>query len=214
LVDQALNNLEESRGLLTELMADHPENDRYRELRLARGSRILEVLAQRESIDEAAARLMLLQSEWDDNRSGSARADARSQIDYGEFLMIRATIESRDGATEAARASLSEALEVILGVVEDAPDLAFARLQLAMAAYRYWELTGEFPMDRAQAELPRADDFDTYKQSCLDGNIAARLAVMQGDLAAAQGYTAYLLSKGYFEPGFIGFCRSRGLCGQ
>jgi hypothetical protein len=53
---------------------------------------------------------------------------------------------------------------------------------------------------------------DSYNRGCKEINLAARLAVMREDLPAAESYTSYLLEKGYFEPGFIRFCRSQGLC--
>jgi hypothetical protein len=87
-----------------------------------------------------------------------------------------------------------------------------AKTQLALAVYGYWDMTGDLPEERVLRQLPEVEKFDTYRRSCEDVNIAARLAVMRGDLVAAQSYTAYLLSKGYFEPGFIRFCRSRGVC--
>ena len=47
-----------------------------------------------------------------------------------------------------------------------------------------------------------------------DLDVAARIAVMKGELAVAERYTSSLLSKGYYEPGFIRFCRTRGVCVQ
>ena len=49
-------------------------------------------------------------------------------------------------------------------------------------------------------------------KSCDDASLAARLAVMNDEMVLAKDYTAYLLSKGFFEPEFVAFCKEYQIC--
>lgn len=49
-------------------------------------------------------------------------------------------------------------------------------------------------------------------RSCSDAHAAAKLSLIREDQALARKYTTYLLEKGYFEPGFVHFCRKYELC--
>ena len=43
-------------------------------------------------------------------------------------------------------------------------------------------------------------------------NLAARLAVAEGNLPRARKYVDYALGQGYFAPDFINFCKRYDLC--
>jgi hypothetical protein len=63
--------------------------------------------------------------------------------------------------------------------------------------------------------LAQVEDYSLSEppvRSCKFAGLAARQAVMRGDLASAGFYTDYLLGKGYYEPAFIRFCQAYDLC--
>jgi hypothetical protein len=164
--------------------------------------------------DEARIRLPGLQADWEQYIATEPGGEIRARINYAEFLLIRERIEVAAGEQAAAEAALQDATDILLQALDESPGLAIAKTQLALAVYDRWKLNGDLPDNQVAGQLPAVRDFEMHQRSCQDINMAARLAAVRGDQAALESYTSYLLSKGYFEPGFIRFCRSRGVCAQ
>jgi hypothetical protein len=78
---------------------------------------------------------------------------------------------------------------------------------LTLAAYRYWEITGELPAAETLSLLPDYRAFKDRTRACMDASMAIRKEVMLGDPARADDLVAYLLDKGYRESGFMRICR-------
>ncbi len=212
LAELALGNLQESAALMEALQAEHPENVRYSQLLTNRNSRALALLAHTGKLEDARAALGPLQEAWEQYLSSEESAELRRRTEYAEFLLTWEQIEAEIGDPAAAAEHLQRALDQLVQVVETSPDLGVARERLALAVYRYWERNGELPALDVEQWLPQVAGVDPYNRGCQEINLAARLSVMRGDLPAAESYTSYLLEKGYFEPGFVQFCRSQGLC--
>ena len=107
---------------------------------------------------------------------------------------------------------LDQAIAELGAVLEAAPDLRSAHDTLSVAAYMRWKYRSQPLPGELMAWVPgTGPDLDSVL-SCEDSKLGAYLAVMRRDLQAAESYTAYLLDKGYFEPGFIRFCREEDLC--
>ena len=51
-------------------------------------------------------------------------------------------------------------------------------------------------------------------QDCTYLDLSARMAMVEGDQAAARQRVDYLWAKNYREPGFTRFCRRNALCVQ
>ena len=49
-------------------------------------------------------------------------------------------------------------------------------------------------------------------ENCRSADLGARFALTRGEAGVARRYVDYALAKGYFEPGFIDFCRRYELC--
>jgi hypothetical protein len=73
-------------------------------------------------------------------------------------------------------------------------------------------LNDELPPSDWQALVEDCSLSDPPVSSCAQADLAARQAVMRGDLDAAKNYTDYLLDKRYQEPEFVRFCQDYGLC--
>jgi hypothetical protein len=107
---------------------------------------------------------------------------------------------------------LDQAIAELDAVLGAAPDLRSAHDTLSVAAYLHWKYRSRPLPGKLMAQVPEAGPDIGSVLSCEDAKLGAYLAVMRRDLQAAESYTAYLLDKGYFEPGFIRFCREEGLC--
>lgn len=212
LSDQSLSGLEESKALLEQLTAEFPDSIRYRLLPLYWHAQLLEVLAGTDRLDEALDQLTGLNEAWESLLAGDSWGDYRLRLRFADFLLIKADIQALGGDTNAAESTLRRYFEQSLQVIEKSPDTAIARTRLALGAYQFWSLTGSLPGHEVVIHLPSADSFETPPASCEDIELAARMAVMRGDLVAAESYTSYLLGKGYLDPTFIRFCRAKGTC--
>ena len=83
---------------------------------------------------------------------------------------------------------------------------------LAWVTFYYWEQFGAKPVE-ALALIPEGFlPAPGRIENCRTADLGARFALARGDEAAAREYVDYALNKGYFEPGFIGFCKDYGLC--
>ena len=85
---------------------------------------------------------------------------------------------------------------------------------MVRARYQWWQLNG---VDRAESSslIPALGQFPAGEfRSCIEADSAARVFVMQGDLARANREIVYLESSGYADPGFIRFCEETGLCAK
>ena len=92
------------------------------------------------------------------------------------------------------------------------PGDEFSYKTFALAAFTYWEQFGELPPG-ASEYYPEALLLEPGAiEECSSADLAARLAVAEGETARAREYVDYALSKGYFAPDFITFCKRYGLC--
>jgi hypothetical protein len=117
----------------------------------------------------------------------------------------------RAGDHEGAENLLTEAirhLEILLGNESDRESFMD---QLMTARFLYWQQTG--------LDLLGHDTFagieiglDSVGKSCQAQAILVRQAILLNETAVAEKFTAQLLTKGYYEPGFIRVCRQYQLC--
>ncbi len=108
---------------------------------------------------------------------------------------------------------LDEALEQL---TEDGHESAEISLEqsnkLMLAAFRYWEWQHKLPPTEVQTRLPNYKAGSDRVRACTEASMAARKAVMYGNMEQAQEYTDYLIEKGYREPDFVRFCSKYELC--
>jgi hypothetical protein len=210
--DYALENLRVSEVLLAGLAREHPENERYGWERLIKLQRISQILIDTERLDEAAD----LITQADAFMVGdTVKADAlppwKTQA-RASVLITRAELSRRRGLEEEARGFNLQAIHALAASVSESPAFARSRNSLALALFQYWQLNGEPP---PAGWLALVDDYSLSEppvRSCGHAELAARQAVMQGEIPTARYYTDYLLGKGFYEPGFVRFCRAYGLC--
>ena len=208
----AIENLRASEAQLAKLAREHPDHDEYswdRFLHLQWIGHILintgRVVAAQELILESA-RLMAEQMEKaNDLPHWKIRGVAR-------IGMSRSDLARDQGREEEARKFNLRALRALSENVLENPDIAKNRNWLATALFQYWQLNGEQPPADWLALVEDYSLSEPPVRSCMLAGLAARRAVMRGDLAAAKYYTDYLMGRGYYEPAFVRFCRAYDLC--
>jgi hypothetical protein len=170
------------------------------------------LLADFGEIERAASVAEALERDWSRFFEETSTPDVVARLEFGRYLIARSAISEAEGTLAEAGRFMDQALSELLKVTQSAPEMGRARELLALAAYRHWALYGASPEAAVMDMLPGPGSVLGRTPSCQDANIAARLEVMRGDLPMAEGYTSYLLEKGYFEPGFIRFCIRQNTC--
>ena len=133
------------------------------------------------------------------------------QVSCVDYSQLAWRLEKRVEADQA----LSEAMDRLSSLVSEKPENRLSLHLLAIAWFEYWSRHGALPSD--QACLPCWTDYlvdPKQVTSCDDASLAARLELMRGNISLAKDYTSYLLDKGFYEPGFVAFCRRHELCEQ
>ena len=210
--EEAVRSFEESTGIMRRIHEAEPDNQEleweglFREFRLAlllfemgkteRAWSILEPMAGR--VYELAR---------DPDHSSLLRA-----IEAGSFQNGLGQVMIARGQIEAGEAALRESLEALAKLARDKPDVRETLVALAWASFDYWQQLGLYPAEARALLPPDLLPEPEAVESCTAANLAARLAVAEGDLPRARRYVDYALGQGYFAPDFITFCQRYGLC--
>jgi tetratricopeptide (TPR) repeat protein len=212
--EQALMNLQESHDLLSQLAEQDNENPVLRWKALMRDHWMMnirfwteqpetlwpEISAQKQKLDT-----FFLKEDLEEFKMSAQYAD--SLIDYSLFAW------QADRREEADRI-LDEATDRLSNLVSRNPENRQSRRLLASALFEHWARRGMLPANEAAATLKNYLVNPERVTSCDDASLAARLELMRGNIFLAKDYTSYLLGKGFFEPGFVAFCKRYELCDQ
>jgi len=212
LTEQALEGLRESQTLLEQQLEKDPSNLAVHWEILLRRQRINWILANSADYREAWAESGILESDFKAAFASGMQADYQAAVEFAEFSINQSSLAHRMGDVEVAKAKLQQALDSLASLVRKEPENRSSRYQLARAVFEKWAQSEQLPTGRESALLEGYLAEPDSVKSCSDTSLAARLAVMRGDKDLARYYTSYLLNRGYFDPEFIGFCRSYGIC--
>jgi hypothetical protein len=133
-------------------------------------------------------------------------------VEAGSFQNSIGRVMIARGESAAGEAALRASVQTLVELARDKPDIRETQLALAWAAFGHWQEFGIYP-DEARALLsPGLLPEPEALGSCSAANLAARLAVAEGNMPRARRYVDYALGQGYFAPGFINFCKRYDLC--
>ncbi len=210
--DLALENLWASETLLTDLARENPSHDIYGWDRLMRLQRIGEILVNTGQLEKAqelipeSSRLLAEKVENFDELPPWKIEDLASS------WMSQSLLAREQGWEEEATKFNLQAIRALSTSVSENPGYSRNRSRLAAVLFQYWQLNSELPPADWIALVEDYSLNEPPVRSCVLAGLAARQAVMRGDLTSAKSYTDYLLSKGFYEPGFIRFCQAYKLC--
>jgi tetratricopeptide (TPR) repeat protein len=210
--DAAISSFEEARDILQLLHQDERDNT-YLEWELLYRTELLARLLQAmgrteeawELIGSIANRMLALSGAADGTDHLMSIDAAFFRLDYGKLMLERGDIEPGKALIKAAAKDLTE-------LVRQKPGFRESLIGLAYAYFAYWQQFGNESAHEIENLLDGYLSAPAEVENCTDANQAARLAIIDGNEALAKHYTDYVLGKGYFEAGFISFCKEYNLC--
>ena len=209
---QALVNLQESLDLLSQLAEMDDANLARRWQAMERRSRILQIRIWTEPPANLWSEVKAHKLELDAFFLEENPEDFETSVDYAEFLIFYAQFAWLENKNEEAELALNEAADRLTILVSEKPENRSSRRLLARAWFEYWTRHGSLPSAEATAMLEGYLIDPEQATSCADASLAARLELMRENISLARDYTLYLLGKGFYEPGFVAFCKRNDLC--
>lgn len=210
--EAAIASYQESVQLLSGLHQADPDNASMEWEFVYRSGRMARQLMSMGEIAAAWSTLSPLVARADELMEPVAEVDHISTVESAWLRMDYARLVMLRGDSSDAQRKLRDVIDQFADLVRQKPGYRESLEGLARASFEYWQDFGQVPDAGIEAlmegYLARPEDV----QSCRDANLAARLAVVDGDRELAKRYTRYVLDKGYFDPDFIGFCQRYDLC--
>ena len=211
-VDLAKENLSASATLLDDVIKRDNNKSGYAWDRLVRLGSLGQMMIDTGRVEEGrkliseSTRLMAEQYDPAGNLSFDKKLDVVMSLSHQSSLAIE-----MENKNEAIKLNL-EAIRILSEMVSKSPDSVSGQFRLAHALVQYWQLNEKLPRPEWQGQV---EDYSLSKRSvrsCDFAALAARQAVMRGDLVAAKSHNDYLFDKKYREPGYMRFCQAYGLC--
>ena len=210
--DQALANIQEAQDLLSQLAEQDDENPKLRWEVMFRKSRTLQIRAWVDPPEILWPEMKAHKLELETFLLAGKLDAFEMSLEYASFLIDYSQLAWRlEKRTEADQA-LGEAMDRLSSLVSEKPEHRYSLHRLANTWFEYWIRHGVLPSDQAVTVLDGYLVDPKQATSCADASLAARLELMRGNFSLANDYTSYLLDKGFYEPGFVAFCRRYGLC--
>ena len=210
--DQALANLRESRDLLEQLALQDDGNPSLLWGALTRKAWMLQIRAWNEPLADVWPEFRSTKENMENMREEMGSMNFNATIDFASFLLHFSLLAQELGYQAEADSALATLMDQLTALVEEKPENRSSMQILARAWWEYWARNGVLPNEHAVSMLEHYLVDPERATSCNDAGLAARLEIMRGNTFLASDYTLYLLEKGYFEPGFVAFCRDYKLC--
>jgi tetratricopeptide (TPR) repeat protein len=210
--DSAMASFEESVQLLQELHEAEPDNANLEWQFVYRSGRLASHLMSLGETDAAWSMLSPLIERTDALTASAANIDHIStvesawiRLDYARLLLLR-------GESSDAKRRLEDVIDQFTQLVREKPGYRESLKGLAHAYFEYWQGFGQKQDMGIEALLEGYLAKPEDVQNCHDADLAAHLAVVDGDRGLAKRYTRYVLERGYFVSDFVTFCREFDLC--
>lgn len=210
--DKALANQREARDLLRHLADQDAENPRARLEVMRREHWIFDIQSWAEPSEALWLAMMAYRQELKNFLLTGKADDFEVSVDYADFLVTFSRFAWRLEKQREAEQALSEAITLLSGLVRGNSEHRQSVRLLARVLIDRWYHQGTLPSGEAASMLDGYLTDPKRVTSCADASLAARLEFLRGNHDLARNYSSYLLNKGFFEPGFVAFCKSNELC--
>jgi tetratricopeptide (TPR) repeat protein len=210
-VDAAIEDYQRALQWMEPVLLENPDIRNIRSLILDRSYRLAMLKGQRGEVEHARGVMAELENQWQEFFQVEEKQDENIRV-YVAFLLGQAKLAQADGDVDMASDLLGRAAEITIGLLEKLPGDRTAGNLLMQAAYQSWDMQQKLPSEEVLALLPTYEMHPGRTRACRDASLAAKKAVMLGDIERAEELTAYLLDRGYTEMSFMRFCREHSLC--
>lgn len=214
LAEVALESLRESADILGQLYAADPSNVGYRWYTLAHEREIALLDAGSGRTDAALERLQSLYDPFREIIESEDEGNLGFRRGWVGYLLGFADVAWLAGDSARAGILWEQAAQHITDWVDDRETARTWRREIVLARFLRWHHRldrGEYPTGEAFVSEARVES-ERRHISCEDRSVLVLQALLENDRAEARAQTDFLLSKGYFEAGFIRICRHYGLC--
>ena len=212
LANEAVASFEEAAGLLREIHQAEPGNEDIEWEYLYRSTRLARLLFEMGEWDRAADIIEPFSGRILELGDASGSLDLEQSVEAAMFGLDYARMLKTRGESGAADQWLRSSIDRLTGLVRENPGDNFSHRNFVFASFLYWEQFGSFPPGAPELLARGLQSHTAEIENCYSADLAARLAVAEGDTVRAREYVDYVLSKGYFAPDFITFCKQYGLC--
>jgi tetratricopeptide (TPR) repeat protein len=210
-VDGAIESLEMAIQIMEPVVIQYPESKYIARITLRRKSHLMMLKALDGDIDGSWVAMQDLHQEWRNILKEDGAQDDNI-TNYVTFLLYKAELAQSMGDTETAIQLLGDAQNRIIRLLEKLPSNRVAGNLLMQTVFQTWELTQKMPEEAIMTKLPAYSKNEGNIRACTDASLAAKKAVMLGDMARAGELTTYLLDRGYTQVSFVHFCKAYSLC--
>jgi tetratricopeptide (TPR) repeat protein len=210
--DPAIASYEESVQLLQELHEAEPDNANLEWQLVYRSGRLASHLMSLGETDAAWSMLNPLLERADALTAPAANIDHISAVESAWFRLDYARLLFLRGESSVAKRWLEDVIDQFARLVREKPGYRDSLEGLAHAYFEYWQDFGQKQDMGIEALLEGYLAKPEDVKSCHDADLAAQLAVVDGDRELAKRYTQYVLERGYFVSDFVTFCRDFDLC--
>ena len=211
---RAMANLQESSDLFRQLARSDDDNPWLHWRALMRKHRLFQIRTWAEPGEGLWLEAQALKQELDALYQANETGNYDKSVDYAATLFDYSHFAWREGRIKEAEQALREATDRLFALVSEKPENGIARQALGAALLDHWDRYKTLPNEEAVAFLNGYLVGRTGAWSCNEASLGAKLELMRGNISEATVYTSYLLGKGYFEPGFVAFCKKYDLCEQ
>jgi len=214
LTEYAADHLKESAEVLGQLYLIDRSNVEYHWDQLKREEYIAKYLAESGELDEALRRLASLYDRMRAVLEAEGAGHYLRRKEWVGYLLLYAEVAWRAGETQRAEQMWLEAVERIASWIQQGVDPQSWSIEIVVARFLHWHYDGPHENGRTTvAAIPDVTlDEDRAYISCSERGALVLQALLRGDGAKARRHTDYLLSRGYYEPGFVRICRHYDLC--
>lgn len=209
--NEARQSLKRALELMRLTALQHPEDTSATLFLLQRQQRLISL--RPETQDQSSdVELGQLAQQWREFKTPGLTLSIDVRGAYIDFLLERARRAASMGNIVLADQLLSDSFTELLQILANMPAYRQAENQLVLAAYQYWQLSGQLPPETVLSRLPVYVLGKGRTRACNDASMAARKSLMLGDSEAAASFSEYLLNNSYHEDRFMQFCKSFSLC--
>jgi len=209
---EASANFEEIDRILREAHLSEPNDSELEWEMYYRQARYAGHLLSTGDVDRAGEILDQISGRYDELSDPYLTSDYQRGFEAAGARLDRALVMLAKDQTLQGRELMQQVLLQLEGMVTARPGMRIGLKRLAMAVFESWQHSG---LSGSDAIHPALDFFlspTELMENCFDADLAARLAVVKGDIELAKRNTDYVLNKHYLDAGFINFCKQYQLC--